>query len=233
MKAVIYFALLLTPLYVPAQDSVRVQYDNREITVAPLEKSIIDKYQADEAYDYYQKPKATVTIWERIRQWFRDMMAEIFGQKAVRDVNDFLVYLIFGAAILAAVILLIKAQKNSLFYTPAKKLDFQVNEENIHEIDFEEQIELAVRDKELRKAIRLFYLYGIKVLSDRNIIDWAPGKTNHEYVDEIQPPALKSTFSNLGFYFEYVWYGHFEATDQTFGKVKTLFGQIKNTEDKN
>lgn len=232
MKTLSAFILFLSlSLNAVAEDSTQVQYDNRKIEVAPLDKTIIDKYQSDDDFNYYQKPKESVTVWEAVKRWFRELLVTIFGQKVVADVNNVLVYLIFGAAVLLAVVLLIRTQKSSLFYSPARKLGYEVNDENIHEIDFEEQINAAVSEGDLRKATRLIYLYAIKMLSDKNLIRWVPGKTNHEYLEEIKSEELKAAFSGLGFYFEYVWYGHFEVGEATFNKMKNLFNNIRSTQD--
>lgn len=55
-------------------------------------------------------------------------------------------------------------------------------------------IEEAIANRNYRFALRLNYLRSLKILSDKEIINWKIDKTNHEFIGEIKHSNLKSTF---------------------------------------
>ena len=116
-----------------------------------------------------------------------------------------------------------------MFYGVSKTsaVKYAVLEENIHEMDFDKLVQEALSKKEFRLAIRLTFLHGLKLLSDRQHIYWEPGKTNHDYLDELKAPELKSDFAKLNYYFEWAWYGNFKVSQDTFNHVKDLFNHWK------
>ena len=104
-----------------------------------------------------------------------------------------------------------------------------VEEEDIHTIDFEKEIKQALDQGHFRLAVRLVYLHTLKILTDRQVIYWHPGRTNREYLQEIQTSNIQQPFNTLSYYFNYVWYGNFPATMETFDAVKNEFKIIHNT----
>ncbi|HCM77624.1 MAG TPA: DUF4129 domain-containing protein, partial [Cytophagales bacterium] len=64
-------------------------------------------------------------------------------------------------------------------------------------------------NKKYRNGIRLIFLYALKMLADKQYIQWQAGKTNHDYSDELGAGELKTNYNQLSRYFEYAWYGNF------------------------
>ena len=104
--------------------------------------------------------------------------------------------------------------------TPIKSV---VLEENIHEVDFEKRINDALAKLEYREATRLLFLHALKILSDKDLIHWEPGKTNHDYINELESEKLKPGFNDLNYFFEYAWYGHFDVNESVFTKAQNTF----------
>ena len=77
--------------------------------------------------------------------------------------------------------------------------------------------------KDFRIATRLVFLYALKLLSEKHLIQWQAGKTNHDYVEEIGVSELKTGLNELSFYFDYAWYGNFKINHEQYQKVDTLF----------
>jgi len=111
----------------------------------------------------------------------------------------------------------------------ASEIPNTIEEENIHTIDFDQEIKQALGQGQHRLAIRLVYLHTLKILSDRQVIYWHPGRTNREYFQDIQKADLQQPFNTLSYYFNYVWYGNFPATLDTYHAVKQEFDLIHNT----
>lgn len=99
--------------------------------------------------------------------------------------------------------------------------------ENIHEIDFETEMEEAIRVRNFRLAVRLLYLSCLKNLNDQNIISWQIEKTNNAYINEIPDGSRKQSFRLLTKQFEYVWYGDFPIDLDSFENIQSLFQQFK------
>jgi hypothetical protein len=100
---------------------------------------------------------------------------------------------------------------------------YNVLDENIHEMNFDSLIAEAVAKHDFRTGIRLLFLKGLKILADKNFVQWEHGKTNHDYLAELKKDELKNGFIELNYYFEYTWYGNFSVNYETFKKVQQIF----------
>jgi hypothetical protein len=98
-----------------------------------------------------------------------------------------------------------------------------VLDEYIHEMDFDKLIQEAIAQQDYREGIRLLFLKSLKMLADKNSIHWEQGKTNHDYVSELQATEIKTGFNQLNFYFEYAWYGNFLINRDMFQRVQQVF----------
>ena len=125
---------------------------------------------------------------------------------------------------------------NYLFETPygAEVLfidSTKIENENNHEITIESKIEDAIENKNYKLAIRLYYLFALKKLTDSGSIEWAPGKSNHDYYYELKRKAAKEHFSSLSRLFEYAWYGGFKIekplSDNSRKYFKLLLSDLK------
>jgi hypothetical protein len=96
-------------------------------------------------------------------------------------------------------------------------------EENIHEIDFDSEIQKTLDQKDYRRGVRLVFLYALKLLSDKQHITWEQGKTNHDYVAELKEETLQRGLHELSYYFDYAWYGNFVVSRELFDKVNFVF----------
>jgi len=222
------FVFLGIVLHGLSSDSINWKSEEAKWVKKEFDRSVIESYKNNDDFDYYQKPKAHTSYWERLRYIINRFLNSLFANSAVSNIRSITIYLILAAALIIAVILFIRSKRYTLFYSGSPKIDYKVEDENIHEIDFERELEAAIRQNELRKAVRLLYLYSIKILSDAEKIIWRAGKTNHEYQDELVSSELEPLFSKLGYYFEYVWYGHFDVDNTIFSKAESAFRNLKN-----
>lgn len=124
--------------------------------------------------------------------------------------------------------------KTSGIWSKSDKSDLEfasIQDENIHEINFEEKIAKALASNNYRLAIRLRYLYILKIMDDREAIKWQAGKTNHDYIQEIRSYMDEqgfSLFKQISIAFDFAWYGEHNATLEDYNDVKGLFDQLKN-----
>ena len=96
-------------------------------------------------------------------------------------------------------------------------------EDNIHAADLENQFAKALKDQNLREAIRLKYLMAIRELSKHNLIRWKKDKTNHDYLFETFQTGLYVTFAQVTNLFERFWYGEAEINEVKFQNTLSVF----------
>jgi hypothetical protein len=121
--------------------------------------------------------------------------------------------------------LILRVNAFQIFYSGqgATTMRHGVLDENIHEMDFDQLIREATAQNDYRKAIRLLFLHALKILSDKHLVHWEQGKTNHDYLKELNVDEVKTGFNQLNFYFEHAWYGNFAVSENTFVKVQDIF----------
>jgi hypothetical protein len=200
-----------------------VRYDDTQVDVRKTADGKIDDLKQDPDLDYTITPTVE-SVWSRIL-WF---IASLFlSMLSDADEGGWLKYLIWGIgiAILMYVIMrLLKIDALRVFYSgEGKSITYTALDENIHEMDFDKLISKAVAAGDYRLAIRLQFLQALKILSDKHLIHWQPGKTNHDYMMELGKSNLRTGFTELNEYFEYAWYGNFPIAPELFGKVQNIF----------
>lgn len=213
-------------------------YASEEVTLPPSDSSVIELRSFDQAtleklknnpeFSYTQAP-AVMSLWERFKIWLKRLIEALLRTAAT---TDWISVLIVTAAILVIVYVvmrLLKVEPFTMFYKTQTPLKTGVIEEDIHRLDFEKLIREALQQEQYRQAIRLVFLQALKLLADHHHIHWQPGKTNHDYLDELTDSRLRTGFNELNFYFEYAWYGNFAINSQLFARVKTIYENWKTS----
>ena len=248
MKLLLLSALFVYSLCVYSQDSAStspadsLEYqtqvdkeftginDTLKIQTRSFSSSDIDKLKTDPELNYEQPPTVAESLWDRFKQWLGWIFESLFSKAITTDLGRLLMYTLAGILLIVVIMMLLKVNAFKVFYTGADqpRQNYQVFHENIHEMDFEKLIQEATDKKEFRLATRLIFLNALKILSDKHLIEFNPGKTNHDFVEELRASDLKTGFNELSFYFEYAWYGHFIITDLQFQKIKNVFAEWRN-----
>lgn len=208
---------LFMTVYSYAQEPAHREFDAEKIK----------KYKDQSDYQYGEKVRVSIWEWinkmlEKLARFLDNTSGEVETPSSSGSGFGFENIIVWGLAILAvAAILYIIFRGNWSWLFSGEKFkkkedEYSVYEEDIHNINFTDEIELAVQDKNYRKATRLFYLKSLKLLSDAGYIDWKINKTNTDYRREIKDKTIRDEFDFLSFTFEYVWYGEFEPTSETF-----------------
>lgn len=198
----------------------------------PAEKQ--EELLADKDYLYDKVPPAPKTPWERFWDWVERKIDEVFSSEGFSNFWDVFQYVLIVAAIGLIIWLLMKNDVRGLFYGKSVSTDIGFKEvsENIHEIDFDKLIEEAVARKDFRRAVRLYFLRVLKVLSDKELIAWKADKTNYDYYLELRESRYQGPFKELSFLYEYIWYGDFGITEDVYKgaseKFKEFNNQVKN-----
>lgn len=201
--------------------------DTLKIETRSFSKTELEKLNSDEDLHYEQPPTIAESLWDRFKQWLAWLFSTLFAKATTTDLGRILLYTLAGVLLIVVIMAFLKVNAFRVFYSGADngKQSYSVFHENIHEMDFEKLIREATEKNEFRLATRLVFLHALKLLSDKHLIDFNPGKTNHEYVDELKAPDLKTGLNELSFYFDYAWYGNFSISDTQFKKIKNTFAE--------
>lgn len=189
----------------------------------------IAEYQSDNNYDYSsQLETPDYSIWEMIMSWVNRLLRNIFGgQFAEKYTAPFLIVVFI--LVIAAIIYFLYLKRPELFIRKKKvqPIGYNIEDEDIHEIDFDTEIAKATDAGDYRLAIRLMYLKTLRLLSDDKLIDWQIYKTPSEYLYEIKKIVLKKPFKELTNKFLQVRYGNYDVSEELFEKMLALHEEVK------
>lgn len=205
----------------PPSDSSRVEIRN-------FDQASLEKLKNNPELTYTQAP-AVLSLWDRFKIWLNQLIESLLHVALTTDWVSVLIVALALIAIIYVALRLMKVDPFTMFYKAQTPLKTWVIEEDIHSLDFEKLIRDAVQQEQYRLAIRLIFLQALKLLSDRHHIHWQPGKTNHDYLNELTDARLRTGFNELNFYFEYAWYGNFAINAQLFSRVAALYENWKST----
>lgn len=217
-------------------DSVLLKNPVTDNAVYPkkFKENVPSRYKGKE-FDY-TTTKPRMSLWEKLMKKMGEILNSIFGETVFTNSGNIAGILVrLFAIVLVGFILyfiikyLIGKDGNFLFGKRNKKVDIKDEElhENIHEINFPESILKFEKSGDFRSAVRYQFLFVLKKLSDKKLIIWNPEKTNKDYLAELKAPHLKSDFFDLSYIFDYVWYGEFSISEESYQKFKKQYQSFK------
>jgi hypothetical protein len=102
-------------------------------------------------------------------------------------------------------------------------IDIEKVEEDIAAFDLEALVRQALTGGQYPLALRLYYLLALKELSRSRLIRWKKGKTNRDYLREMQASPLAGDFRRLTRAFEQIWYGQHAFAEEDFYTLEPHF----------
>ncbi len=215
------------------QDSVYVDTE-------PIEKreydNLKEKYNDDEFI--YERTVDNSGWWTRFKQWLSDFIKNLFdinSDAKAANITDIALKIFYVVIFLLVVYFIVRAiinkEGNWIFGKSSDKSIIPVTdiENNIYETDFKTLIAEAENENNYRLAIRFYYLWLLKTLSEKEIIDYDVEKTNSDYFIEIANEDTKKEFSYTSYLYNYIWYGEFDIDQPQFEKAKKAFTQFLRT----
>jgi len=180
----------------------------------------------------YEVLKPQDSLWDIIK---RKIAAFFFKNIDPNKASNYTTNILrfFGIAILGFLLYiliryLMSKDGNFLFGKKNRNINItnQDIEENIHEINFQERILQLENQQDYRSAIRYHFLYSLKKMADKNLINWNPEKTNRDYLKELKNINLKQDFSRMIYIYDYIWYGEFDAQEKDYQHYKSFFNKF-------
>lgn len=198
--------------------------DSSKISVRKFSEEAISDYSKQKDFIYDDVAPKTLSLWDRFWRWIWSLINQLLSGKTSGSIIKYVLIVIAIALVVYLAIKLIGLDFK-LLTKKSKSVDVPFSEtlENIHEIDFDEQLDIALQNKNYRLVVRLLYLKTLKQLTDKRLIDWQPEKTNQAYVEELSRQSYHQQFLELTYQFEYIWYGEFYIDQPTFESIHQSF----------
>jgi len=236
--ACLFIFMLIAGACFAAPDTITMQkkpaelvMDTTTVEKRQLDKDALDAYKRQPAFNYDEEmPAGGPSLWTRFWRWFWSLF-DFSGLQSPTTFTFFkYFFILIGVAALVLLVLKLNGINvlNLFRKKPYASLAYSESIENIHEIDFDAEIEKAIVVGNYRLAVRLLYLRSLKQLSDNGLINWQINKTNTDYVYELTNNQQREAFKQLTLQFEYVWYGDFLINADIFKRVNLLFNDFKN-----
>lgn len=130
----------------------------------------------------------------------------------------FLVILIIAVALGLGYVIL-RFRKNT---TVQQQTTVQLEEDptELTQSEFERLLSEALKTGKYREAVRLYFVAVLKELIQLELIHWKKDKTNQAYRNELRGHVLAAQFSQCVRIYEYVWYGHYSLSQETFAPIE-------------
>ena len=192
-----------------------------------------NKYKGPEFNYEVLKPKEST--WDLIKRKIGQLLSKIFKDIDPNKVGYYTTNILrfFGIAIVGFLLYfliryLMSKDGNFLFGKKNRKINItnQDIEENIHDINFPERILQLEKQQDYRSAIRYHFLYSLKKLTDKNLINWNLEKTNRDYLRELKNKTLQEDFRLVIYIYDYIWYGEFDTQEKDYQYYKTYFNKF-------
>lgn len=212
------------------QRIVETLSDTASVSPLQFDPHFKEKYSgSDFQYETVVKDNSA---WDQFKAWLRYWLSRIFSfgvDGANATALEIALKVIAALILLFVVYMIVKAilnkEGNWIFGKSSKKkiTTSDVIDEDIHTINFEKMIRDSKNNNDYRLAIRYYYLWLLKRLSDKTIIEWDIEKTNSDYRYEINDLKLREDFAYLSYLYDYSWYGEFVLNEAAFTRSEKAF----------
>lgn len=227
---------VLLPKIKPKPAPAVLHTDSSQLRLTHFNNARLARLKERPEFRYGEK-EVGPSLWTRFWRWFWHLFDDLElrpNGDAMSYVALFLKYLFIALGVATLIFIILRVagvDVSGLFKRkPADaSVPYAETLENIHEINFDTDIEAAIAQHNYRLAVRLLYLKSLKQLNDAGLIHWQIDKTNTAYIDELKNPDQREAFTILTRQFEFIWYGEFTINGQVFQNIKTLFANFKQT----
>ena len=218
-------SLITDDLFAEEEFRYTAMADTTPLEIKNFDQRQLSALKSSGDFQYHEAPSVAQALWSRLLEWLGYALLSLFQGAARLHWDKVLIYALALAGGIAIVLMVLKVNVLNVFQrstdrgvTPAAAIH-----ENVHEMDFEELLRLALEKERYRDGVRLLFLYALRILSENQLISWKAGKTNRDYVAELQTVSVSTDFNLLSVYFDYAWYGNFQIEKDTFLRAENTF----------
>lgn len=200
--------------------------DSVAMTSRVLPDGVLNTYRQNDDFHYKINEEKGRSLWDRFWSWFWRWIDDAYKNKGVQKGTEFVIYAVAIGLILYAIYKFSGMERRNLFRTgKSSAIVFSESNEDIREMDLPTAIRQAEEEGNYRLALRLQYLNSLRKLSDRNLINYAINKTNHDYARELIGTPYSESFARVTLLYEFGWYGEFEVTREMYEKISGIFAE--------
>jgi hypothetical protein len=233
IKSILFIFFICLFSYLPAQagsvQAITTQPAQETVDFRIPDEAKIKEYRNDNRFRY-KRVENTPSWWDKVKYWFSSLFAYIFSAVARSGLPGVIVLIALIVIICLIVLKFAGVDLRTVF--GKKKMDtpeIDIYTENVHNMDFDSLIANALKNKDYRLVIRFLYLKNLKLLTDKEFIEWKPNKTNYSYRYEIENQAVRSQFMETTFIFDYIWYGEFIPDEANFPVIYNRMESFSKT----
>ena len=191
-----------------------------------LDDNLLKEYTLDRDYQYTSGPNSTETLWDRIkRQLYENLIRPLFDAGA-QGAGEVLILLLAIGGVALMFFFFFKNRKASVL--DKKDLTWGevfTNPAEIEEQQFNKWMQDAESKSDYNEALKYLYLRCIRQIDKKNLLHYRPEYTNRQVINKLKNKDVKEVFTEVARQFEFVWYGHFDLDEQTYGRLKLLVNE--------
>lgn len=147
---------------------------------------------------------------------------------------------VFGQILLVVVVLILVGLIFYLFFKApvekqSKKITQDINEISPTEIpksELELMLEKALANEDYREAIRIYFIFILRALSQKQWINWEKEKTNFSYLIEMRKNNHYNDFEKTVSIYEIIWYGKRTLSKQSYLEIEPVFKALTHELEK-
>lgn len=203
-----------------------------QVSLKEFKEALQDKYVGDE-FNYHTERGESQNLLERFFRWLGDILSDTFGiniSPEAMQLMELVIYILMGLLVIYLLVKFFVGENfGSIFTKKAVPMtEINLTEQHIEELDLDKLITNALENKDYRLAIRYNYLKALKLLSQKNIIEWHFEKTNRDYQREMDSHKLKPIFQEVSYLYDHIWYGEQPIGNPVYEAAKLRFNALKN-----
>lgn len=227
------FLLFWASLSLAQNDSISIPIDEAStLSERQINGDLGQKYTGED-FNYDVKTGESANLLARFIRWVLNGLGETFGLDISPQtllILEYTIYALMGALVIYVLVrVFINEKFSAIFSKKAKSIvDIDLAEHHIESIDLDALMNDALKDKDYRLAVRYQFLKILKLLSQKNHIEWHFEKTNVDYEREIQQSNLQQEFKNASYLYENIWYGEQPIDETGYTKTSSRFTNLNN-----
>lgn len=193
-----------------------------EIQLRTFHNAEIDSLNQLKEFQYHRNPSAKSGFSE----WLMKLLSKILGRRITNiQIPEWMWYLVLSLIVIYIIYKIFKSNFKPVFYNPVNRSRKDDNSIplDITIMNFDELIAGSLAEKDYRSALRYNYLKFLKILIDKEIVQFKKGKSNHDYQREVAKLPVSVIFNRLTLVYEWVWYGKLYLEFRDYSELGTEF----------
>ena len=210
-------------IFVNPNDSL-IHYDSAYYEVRNFNQLKVQNFQKDKDFSYLKLNREPFDLIEFLLTLFEEYILKPFRKIiGITRAPYIMLMIIIVLAGFIAYQMIRKKANTGIDKNLIQSSGFKNSLDNIHEIDFDREIENALKLADYSSAVRLQYLKLLKKLFDIGILKYKISKTNTDYLNELRNTELSPSFRRLSDIFNYVSYGKFIISSDDYSLIINRF----------